>query len=119
MDDPLQLYKKFIDGLVKIREGVLGRWITERGWPDLPENKKINVLLKLLTNEQKQIVADIAREARDGGIHDTLVYLEDEINLNGMRLMQHGMEFPVDPFDTEIYYDWVCRREGDAWPDEK
>jgi hypothetical protein len=116
---PLQLYKKLIDGLVGGRQGVLGLWIRERGWPDLPENQKKNNLLAQLTPEQREVVADIAAQARDGGIHDTLAYLQDEICRQEFRLVQHGLELPVDPFDTQLYYDWVARCDGEEWPDER
>lgn len=116
---PIQLYKKLIDGLVGRRQGVLGLWIRERGWPVLPENQHKNDLLAQLTPEQREVVADIAAQARDGGIHDTLAYLQDEICLNEFRLVQHGSELPIDPFGTQLYYDWVARCAGQAWPDER
>lgn len=117
MKTPLQLYKELVDGLVKIRPGVDVRWITGRGWPDSPENKPINDLLSQLTPQQKEIVAKIAQEARDGGIHDTLAYLDDEL-ANGLRLVNEGVELPISPFES-LHYDWVSRREGDSWPDER
>jgi hypothetical protein len=117
MKTPIQLYKDFVDGLVKIRPDVLGRWITGRGWPDSPENKPINELLSGLTPAQREIVAQITQEARDGGIHDTLAYLDDEM-ANGLRLVHEGIELPISPFES-LHYDWVCRHEGDAWPGEK
>jgi hypothetical protein len=117
MKTPIQLYKDFVDGLVKGRAGVLGRWITGRGWPDSPENKPINELLAQLTPQQKEIVAQIAKEAREEGIHDTLAYLDDEM-ANGLRLVNEGAELPISPFES-LHYDWVCRCAGDAWPDER
>ncbi len=119
MSTPLQLYKNLIDGLVSRRKGVLGVWIRERGWPDLPENRKFNKLLAQLTPEQRQVVADIAAQARDGGIHDTLVHLHDRICIDGLRLVQRGVELPVEPFDTQLYWDWTARCQGADWPDEQ
>jgi hypothetical protein len=119
MANPLKLYKSFIDGLLEIREEVLRVWITRRGWPDLPENRKFNQLREELTPRQRRVVADMLQDARDGGIHDTLVYLHDRICIDGLRLVQNGVEHPVEPFDTSLYWDWVSRREGDTWPDER
>lgn len=118
MKTPLQHYKDLIDGIVEISEGVLDRWILERGWPDLPENKSINDFLKALTPAQKQIVAQIARESREGGIHDTLVYLHDEVSAGDLRLLNNGLEIPVNTFES-MNYDWLCRYKGDRWPDER
>lgn len=119
MSTPLQLYKKLLDGLVSIRTDVLGTWIRDRGWPDLPENRKFNDLLAQLTPEQREVVADIAAQARDGGIHDTLVHLHDQICIDGLRLVQNGIELPVEPFDTQLYWDWTARCLGADWPDEQ
>jgi hypothetical protein len=120
MAAPLEDYKALIDALVRRRPSVLARWVTEgRGWPDLPENRAINEFLGSLTSSQKAIVAQLLQEARDSGMHDVLAYLNDEINLAGLRLVRNGQELPVEPYGTEMYYDWVSRREGDTWPDEK
>ncbi len=119
MSTPTQLYKSLIDGLVAIRPEVLRSWILERGWPDFPENRKFNELLAQLTPEQLEVVADIAAQARDGGIHDTLVHLHDRICVDGLRLVQRGVELPVEPFDTQLYWDWTARSQGADWPNEQ
>jgi hypothetical protein len=119
MNPQLALYKRLIDGLVELRTGVLGLWIKERGWPDLPKNREINELLSKLTPQEKDAVASIAQQARDGGIHDTLVFLNDEINQNGLRITQNSVEMAVEPYATELHWDWTCRREGDEWPEHQ
>lgn len=112
----LPKYRQFIDGLVDRREGVLPAWIRERGWPQLPENDAINSLLSELTAEQREVVALIAREARDSGIHDTLAYIQEQMDSNGLRLVVDGTELPVSPYDTEIFWDWLSRANGTPWP---
>ncbi|WP_227872271.1 DUF6547 family protein [Paenibacillus albus] len=114
----LELYKRFIDDLVEFRPGVLPRWIKGNGWPNTVENQKINKVLSELTAEQKEIVALIAQSARDGGIHDVLVYLTDQINLEGLEIVKNGIIMETEPFDSGMHYDWVCRREGDSWPNQ-
>ena len=114
--DALAKYRDFVDGLVKRREGVLPGRIREKGWPQLPENEKINAFLSRLTPEEREIVAQIAREARDGGIHDTLAYMQEQMDLKNLRLAMDGSELPVSPYDTEIFWDWVARANGGAWP---
>ena len=118
MKTAIQLYKDFIDSVVKRRKGVEGRWITAGGWPDTPANQKINALLALLSPDQREVMAKLVQEARDGGFHDALVVLNEAV-ANGLRLSQEGEEFAIEPFGTEMYYDWTCRCEGDPWPDEK
>ena len=119
MNKRLEIYKNFIDGLVKIRKCMLVNRIMERGWPKLPENDKINNLLSELTSEQKIILSEIVQNARDGGIHDVLAYLNDEINLKGLSITKYGVDIAIEPFGTQLNYDWVCRREGDEWPENQ
>ncbi len=112
----LEKYRSFVDGLVKRREGVLPNWIRENGWPPFPENEQINALLSRLTPDEKEIVARIAREAREGGIHDSLVFLQEQMDLSNLRLVMDGAELPVSPFGTGIFWDWVARSDGAPWP---
>lgn len=116
-DQPLELYKAFVDDLVERSPGPYARWIMEKGWPETEENARVNKVLQELTLEQKEVFALVAQSSRDGGIHDVLVYLSEQINLNGMDISFGGVAMAKEPFDTELYYDWVCRREGDVWPD--
>ncbi|AET61937.1 hypothetical protein HPL003_26105 [Paenibacillus terrae HPL-003] len=39
--------------------------------------------------------------------------------MNGMKIIKNDVEITKEPFDTEMYFDWVCRRKGDPWPDSK
>ncbi|MEZ4298869.1 MAG: DUF6547 family protein [Polyangiaceae bacterium] len=109
-------YNNLVDGLVERREGVLGSWILEKGWPDVPENEEINAFLSKLSDRDRAILAGIAREARDSGIHDTLAYLQEQMDLNGLRLVIDGETLPVSPYDTGIFWDWTSRVNGAPWP---
>jgi hypothetical protein len=114
---PLDDYKAFVDALIRIRPDVSASWVTKkRSWPDLPENRATNTFVGKLTDAEREVLAILLQHARDGGIHDVLAYLADEINLKGLRLVREGRELPVEPFGTELHYDWTCRRDGDSWP---
>jgi len=115
----LDQYKMFIDDLVKLRPCVQSTWVQKDGWPKLPQDEQINQFLDVLTSEQKMVLSQMLQQARDGGIHDTLVYLNERITLDDLRIVVQGSELPVEPFDTELHYDWICRTEGDEWPDKK
>ncbi|EFM12495.1 conserved hypothetical protein [Paenibacillus curdlanolyticus YK9] len=115
----LDVYKSFIDDLVDIRPGVLTLWAESKGWPKTEENAKFNSFLSELTQEQRAILAMMIQQSRDGGIHDVLAYLSEETNLNGLKIMKNDVEMSVEPFGTQLYFDWVCRREGDDWPDSR
>jgi hypothetical protein len=118
MNPRLALHKDFIDTLVARRDGVLGRWVKGKGWPDLPENQPINQFLAKLSAQEKDLLVELLQEARDGGIHDTLVVLHEEM-ANGARLVKDGVEMAFEPYGTEIYFDWVARKEGDKWPESQ
>jgi hypothetical protein len=111
------LWQSFVDELVSRREGVEGRWINESGWPDLPENREINQLLSRLAPKEKEVLARIVQQARDGGIHDTLVVLDERMNRSALRISQGGVEMAIEPYGTELFFDWVARCAGDPWPE--
>jgi hypothetical protein len=116
MSEQLRLYREFIDALVRRRDGVVRRWIMEKGWPNLPENQPINDFLRSLTQEQEEIVAPIAEDERQGAIHDALAWMGDEISLEGLRLVRNGVELAIEPYGTEMNLDFLARCGGAEWP---
>src|ERR1700687_6173335 len=116
MNPQLAMHQTFVDQFVKRRHGVLPRWVKEKGWPDLPKNKPINDLVSKLTSAEKDVLVELIAEAREGGMHDALVVLHTEL-ANALRLVKYGVEMAFEPYGTEIYYDWICRCEGDNWPE--
>ena len=116
MADELDLYKSFIDGLVDRKDGVLKKWILEKGYPNTDENKEINLLLSSMSENQKLILAKMVTNARIGGIHDTLAYINDKMDCEGLEMSQDGLKLPYDAFDS-MNYDFISRCEGDEWPE--
>ena len=112
----LELYKSFIDGLVKRKNGVLGKWILGNGYPQAGDNKEINELLASLSDKQKEVLAKVVTDARIGGIHDTLAYMNEMMDCDNLVLSQDGQDFPYDQFDS-MHYDFIARCEGDEWPE--
>jgi hypothetical protein len=119
MSSAHQAYKDLVDGLVEIRDGVEAPRVLQGVWPPREANEDINKLLSTLTEDQRQTLARMLQKARDGGIHDTLAYLDEEMSLRGLRLFRGEEEIKVPDFSGELHFDWVARREGDAWPDER
>ena len=121
MSNPIDRYKRFIDDLVALRPCVSSQWILEgRRWAEInndPQDKAINTLVETLNEEQKQTFAMMLDHAYDAGIHDTLSYLDDA-STEGLRICQEGDALPIEPFDTPMHYDFICRCEDDQWPDE-
>ena len=120
MNQSIALYKTIVDALANLGRGVYRNWVIERGfWPQLPKNEAINDFLNRLNQSDKEVLVNLLEEARDGGIHDTLAFFNDKISVDGLKIVENDVEMAQEPFGTELYYDWVCRREGDPWPSEE
>lgn len=114
MSKGLELYKAFIDGLVEQKNGVEAKRIVGKGYPQNEDNKAINELLGVLTSEQKEVLAKMVQDARIGGIHDTLAYMDEMMDCDELVLSQEGENYPYDHFES-MHYDFICRCEGDEW----
>ena len=118
MSKELEEYKSFIDELVERKESAVSRWVTGEGFPDTPENDEKNKLLSSLSQEQKIVLANIIQEAKESGIHDTLFYINELIIAEQLILYKNDIKLPVEPFDTELNFDFVARSAGEKWPKE-
>ena len=116
MSRDIEEYKSFIDALVGIKSSAAAQWVTGKGFPDVPGNEQINQLLSSLTSQQKEILASMLQGAKEAGIHDTLAYLNEQMSFGNIVIIKNGVSLPVEPFDTELHFDWVARSEGDEWP---
>lgn len=67
-----------------------------------------------LAAEQKEVLAKMVQDARTGGIHDTLAYIDEMMDCNGLILSQEGDVCPYDYFES-MHDAFICRSEGDAW----
>lgn len=120
MNKSLKEYQAFIDGLLGWPQSSIGARQAKAGiWNvnEIPEQEKFNKLLKELPPEQRETLAEMLQNEHASGLFAVLAYLTDEINLRGLRLVRNGIELAVEPYGTEMYYDWTCRRAGDAWPE--
>lgn len=63
MSKGLEYYKDFIDGLVELKNGVDGKRILGKGYPNNEENQPYNELLASLTIEQKEVLAKLVQKA--------------------------------------------------------
>lgn len=116
MNKRLELYKAFIDGLVERKNSVTARWMKGDGFPRIDENKTKNKLLAALTSEQREVLAEILQKEYIAGIHDTLAYINEMMDLEGLELQQDGEAYPNDYFES-LHYDFISRCEGDEWPE--
>lgn len=59
----------------------------------------------------------MVQRARIGGIHDTLAYIDEMMDCNGLILTQEDEVYPHDHFES-MHYDFICRSEGDEWTEQ-
>ncbi len=115
----LELWKSFVDSFASIHDGVHQKWIVENGsYPKVGGNEKVNEFLSSLNVENREILAAMMVSARRGGVHDALVVLNDRMAIENAKYSENGVEMEFQPFGTSLYYDYVCRREGDEWEQE-
>ncbi len=111
MSNEIDTYKEFVDEVVSVRDSVTSKWIERGYYPKTNENEYRNKVLSSLSEEQRYEVSKIVQEAKESGIHDVLVFLNQQCSVTF-----HGLELPAEPFGTELNYDFVARSEGEDWP---
>jgi hypothetical protein len=120
MDSPLDLYMDFIDDLLTWpRTSVAARHVREwrDGTPKTYElSPEFNELMAQFPSERRHVIANMLQESHESGMFAVLAYLTDEINLRGLRLSRDGNTFPIEPFGSTLYEDWIRRRDGRSWP---
>jgi hypothetical protein len=45
-----------------------------------------------------------------------LLKINEAFDFEGLTIIKNEVELQLQPFGTEMPYDFVCRREGDEWP---
>lgn len=116
MSKELELYKAFIDGLVERKDSMTALWVKGNGFPKTEDNKAKNELLAALTPEQKGVLAEMLQDEHIAGIHDTLAYINEMMDLEGLELHQDSESYPNDYFES-LHYDFISRCDGDEWPE--
>ena len=95
MSKELELYQAFIDGLVERKDSMTALWVKGDGFPKTEDNKAKNELLATLPPEQKGVLAEMLQDEHIAGIHDTLAYINEMMDLDGLELRQDGVPFPT------------------------
>ncbi len=113
----LDEYKSMIDELVERSGSTKAEWVKKGQFPETAANETINKVLSSLSPEQKSVIAALINDAKSSGIHDTLAYLSELQNLNDLKISINQIELPVEPFGTELNFDYIARQSGDEWPE--
>lgn len=123
----IQEYQDIIDGLVELsRRSVSNARIQASGHAertndaDLPLSKQEQhrkTALLSLDDAQMATVLELLGIERARAVHDVLSLLEDIIQGGDLKACLKSGEIFESPYAT-LHYDFVCRSEGDAWPED-
>src|SRR5262245_52433050 len=117
---PVDVYKAIIDQLVnETRLGGFGDRIRRFGvFSKAPADERFNGLIRSLSPENRELLAQMLSEERDGTIHDVLAELTWWITTRDVGLTFRGELMPVERSGMGLHGDYVGRREGWEWPAE-
>ena len=119
-------YKWFIDQFVTLAEGnVTAQRIKEHGhaertddvdFPLSANDRKRKELFRSMTSSQRELISSMLIEERTGAFHDALCFIEGEIASENLTVSAKGSAIAESPYGS-FHYDFICRLEGDSWPD--
>ena len=120
-------YRWLIDEFVEIASGdVVANRIRQNGhdvrtkdsndFPLSAEEEEEKELLMSLAPEARIMVAKMIDEARRSAIHDLACFLESKISVGKMSIFVDDKKLEESPY-ASYHYDFICRLEGDRWPD--
>jgi hypothetical protein len=115
---PVDAYKAIIDQFVReTRRSGASQHVAGSGIvSNAPAHREFNDFIGSLTGPQRELLARMLQEERDGAIHDVLAALTWWIISRGVGLTFHGEPMPVDLSGMGLHGDYVGRREGWDWP---
>lgn len=112
-----ELWQSLVDAFAGIDDGVHENWIIERAkYPDVEENREINVFLASLSESQRRVLTNMMVDARHGGIFDAMVVLHERLVFNEGKYSESGVEMAIEPHGYTFFQDYLSRKSGDDWP---
>lgn len=115
---PVDAYKAIIDQFVNETRlfGHSSHVASDGVFSKAPSHSKYNKFLSSLSKVQRELLAEMLQEERDGAIHDMLATLTWWVTAKEVGLTFRGESMPVDLSGMGLHGDYVGRREGWEWP---
>ena len=117
---PADVYKLFIDTLAtETSDSVRARLVAADGYfSHATEHEPLDRFVARLSPDQRQLLAEMLRNERQAAIHDVLALLSWLIQCHDVDLTFRGEAMPVALLDGPgLHGDYICRRQGEEWPD--
>ena len=114
----LKLYQFFIDTMVKVSKGCItaNRIKKKHYYPNNSEKHvKFGDFMTKLSEDDALYIAELLEEERCNAVHDVLVRLNEFVDLNDLKLIFGDVEMAKEPYETEMYYDFICRYKNNEW----
>lgn len=119
-------YRWLIDEFAKIASrNIIANCIRQNGhgvrtndsddFPLSEEEEAEKKLLLSLSPDARSVVASMIETARRSAIHDLACFFEDEISAGKVSLFVGDEKLEESPY-ASYHYDFICRLEGDKWP---
>ena len=117
---PVDAYKAIIDQLLnETRRLGSSEHVAKSGiFSKAPAHREFNDFIGSLNRTQRELLASMLQEERDGSIHDVLAALTWWVIARGVGLTFHGEPMPADLSGMGLHGDYVGRREGWDWPSD-
>ena len=113
----MELYKEWIDGLVKMSGSCVNAARVEKGLvKGVAADAGINKLLEKLSEEERKVLAQYVSETYQAGIYDMLVQMEWLRECREMKISMEGEELPIGQFEG-IPCDYIGRCGDWEWPE--
>jgi len=114
---PSDAYKEIIDQLVtETSHGVNERLVVrEGGFSETSDSRIFNPFLNALSNEQRQMLAQMLHAVRISAIHDVLADLTWWVDAGGVGFTFRGEPMSVG-IEGGLHLDYIGRLNGWKWP---
>ncbi|CAN5387438.1 hypothetical protein BH10PLA1_BH10PLA1_03690 [soil metagenome] len=118
---PLEAYKAIIDQLVQERtNGVSERLLRDDGiYSKAPGDEAANKFVRSLTDEQKNLLADMLRRERFGAIGGVLADFTWWFCCRDVGFTFRGEAMPFELGGEGMHGDYVARSDGWEWPENE
>ena len=114
---PSDAYKEIIDQLVtETSHGANERLVVrEGGFSETSDSRIFNPFLNALSNEQRQMLAQMLHAERISAIHDVLADLTWWVDAGGVGFTFRGEPMSVG-IEGGLHLDYIGRLNGWKWP---
>ena len=119
-------YKWFIDNLVdvahhdseapRLRSDAYANGALEKERDPDERELRMRQLLMKLDRSDRLLIADLLSEARCRAVHDVAGFLDWAIAEAQLSIVLHSETIPNSPY-ASMHRDFVCRYDGEKWPD--